>query len=92
MDMTTQGDGGPRDLVPEVLLDPRWRGRLVTIDGKRFPVLTLEHPRHGDIHWLLEQPSRVSLVAWLHRALAELGETVDVGGTGVAAGRPRRSR
>lgn len=88
-DMANQADV-PRELVPEVLLDPRWRGRIIVVDGKRFPVLTLQHPRHGEIHWLLEQASRVSLVTWLHRALAELGETVDVGSNGVADRRPAK--
>lgn len=70
-DMASGGGGSPNVTVKEVVVDPRWSGLYVTLDGHPKLVLRLEHPRHGAIDALLTRSSAVALRDWLTGVLAE---------------------
>lgn len=53
------------------LLDPKWQGRVVTIDGLKIIALTIMHPQHGEIHSVIPRASAAALRDWLTLALAE---------------------
>ena len=41
------------DAIAEVLIDPKGRAGNVTIDGNKLIYLTVEHPRHGNLTFVL---------------------------------------
>lgn len=72
-DMASGGGGAPNVTVKEVVVDPRWSGLNVILDGHHKLVLRLEHPRHGSIDALLTRSSATALRDWLAGALEEAG-------------------
>jgi hypothetical protein len=60
--------------LPELVNDPHWSGRVMHLGKARLLVLTIDHPRHGEIHCLLEPTSAARLWTWLEDALRVIEE------------------
>ena len=55
----------------EAAIDPRWQIGGITLDGATHILLTLHHPRHGEIHSILPRLSAAEMRDVLIRALAD---------------------
>lgn len=58
--------------IPEVLIDPRWTSTIAEIDGAKHLILSLTHPKHGQIHCLVTRDSTRWLHKWLGQALDQI--------------------
>lgn len=61
--------------IPELALDPVWSWRMIGWEGRQLPVLTLHHPRHGQLHMLLGRETAALLGKWLTEVGTPPGET-----------------
>jgi hypothetical protein len=59
-------DGKVTDItIKEAVLDPKWTGAQIDLDGHVLLLLSIEHPRHGRIDMILPRQSAANLRDWL---------------------------
>jgi hypothetical protein len=51
--------------LPELINEFAWRGVVVNIEETALPVLTLMHPRHGEMHFMLRSGTAQNMRDWL---------------------------
>jgi hypothetical protein len=51
--------------LPELINEFAWRGVVVNIEETALPVLTIMHPRHGEMHFMLRSGTAQRMRDWL---------------------------
>lgn len=51
--------------LPELINEFAWRGVVVNIEETALPVLTIMHPRHGEMHFMLRTGTAQKMRDWL---------------------------
>ena len=63
--MSEQTDAPKPILLPELVNQYTWAGNQVGTDNGPITVLTISHPRHGDMHYWLDKRTIAALRDWL---------------------------
>jgi hypothetical protein len=61
------------DKVTEAVIDPHWRTATMTLEGQEVCVLSLDHPRHGTLSFILPSAEARKMGANLNGIAQKVG-------------------